>query len=284
MIPFKLKQNSIKKSIQKIVLASLSLFVCLGYFGIDGTNSLFSDSSAISNSSFSAGVWIPDISMDIQYESSKKHKKNKKGMKWEKEKHKYDNSPCIELYSSIEDSTIYYEFSDDGNPMDGEKYDGKCIEIPKEEIYFQAVAVNNKNENWKSELIKEEFEIGKKDKDKKNKGEEKDDENNNNDQNCTSKEETVEVSVHKIESLVTQEPADHSIEEIQKDSDQQVKEKEIILTPATEKAPEPAEEETVEKPVVLEDENEIKTEESEEDKMIIESLLQNTLNPPNPST
>ncbi len=66
-----------------------------------------------------------------------------------------DESPCITLTTSLPDTDIYYEFSNDGNPLDdGEVYDThtKCLIIPKGKRFLQAQAVRQENENWKSEV------------------------------------------------------------------------------------------------------------------------------------
>lgn len=135
-------------SITKIALVSFSLFVLVS---LTGTFAYFSDTES-TQVNLSAGVWIPTLEMSVS-PSSPDGINN-----W------YKTSPCITLNASgitVGSSIIYYEFSNDGDPINGGIiYNGGCIAVPDgNPTYFQAQAVNTLNPNWKSNIVNGDFKV-----------------------------------------------------------------------------------------------------------------------------
>ncbi|NTW15065.1 MAG: hypothetical protein HGA38_01695 [Candidatus Moranbacteria bacterium] len=116
--------------------------------GMSGTNAFFSDTESVTGNSVEAGVWIPTLHASVspaspngQYDATL-----------------YKTRPCVTLsYDGLSSgtATIWYEFSDDGDPRDGGTvYGGACIEVPDgDSVPFQAVAVNDANPAWKSTVL-----------------------------------------------------------------------------------------------------------------------------------
>jgi hypothetical protein len=155
MYCYSLKAKS--KILQSILRISAAIFAIVFYVSVINfgeTNAFFSDKATIEGSTFSAGYWIPEIHMSVEPAEPD----GKKGF--------YKTTPCVTLSADIhgeEDGIdIFYEFSDDGNPIKGgEKYEeGKCVEIPDgDPTHFQAQAVNEENDDWKSEVISKDFKV-----------------------------------------------------------------------------------------------------------------------------
>lgn len=146
----------LKSKINRRILTSISkigvVFAALFFFaGITGTFAYFSDTATI-QANASAGVWIPTLTMSVNPSSPDG------GNGW------YKTSPCITLNASgvtVGSSKIYYEFSDDGDPIDGGTiYTGGCINVPDgNPTHFQAQAVNTLNPSWKSNIVNEDFKV-----------------------------------------------------------------------------------------------------------------------------
>lgn len=121
-----------------------------------GTNAVFSDSAEINGNSISAGMWIPTVKIvtvsptapNGQYDQSI-----------------YRTRPCVKLsYEGLSfgTATIWYEFSDDGDPKaDGTRYvPGACIDIPDgAPVHFQTVAVHDMNHDWRSAVVSRDFKV-----------------------------------------------------------------------------------------------------------------------------
>jgi|GEM_PF-1651525 len=147
------KYGKIFKSIRKIGLVFPLVFFALSIARIQGTNSLFTDEATISGSTFSAGYWIPDLTMAVL-------PANPDG-----ENGFYKTTPCVTLAADIQGETngitIFYEFSDDGDPISsGTIYEGICVPIPDgNPTHFQAQAVNDENPDWKSNIVSQDFKV-----------------------------------------------------------------------------------------------------------------------------
>ena len=154
MYCYSLKAKS--KILQSILRISAAIFAIVFYVSVINfgeTNAFFSDKATIEGSSFSAGYWIPEIHMSVEPEQP------------DGKKEFYKTTPCVTLSADIHGEKdgidIFYEFSDDGDPIDGgTEYAGECVEIPDgNPTHFQAQAVNKENDDWKSEVISKDFKI-----------------------------------------------------------------------------------------------------------------------------
>jgi hypothetical protein len=142
------KYGKIFKSLRKIGLVFLLLFLSFCITKIQGTSSSFSDTAKIEGISFSAGIWIPTLTMTV----SPSNPDGENG--W------YASKPCIKLYSDIDDVTIHYGFSGD-NPESGTVAEGVCVNAPEGENNFSAYAVNNEKDSWISNTLTKSFKVGK---------------------------------------------------------------------------------------------------------------------------
>lgn len=147
---FALKMKA-PRSIKNLIIFG-AIFICaLIIWKVSDTNSYFSDKVESKDNTFTAGYWIPELKGS--YAPADPDGKDN----W------YITAPCVTLSAKIgdshSDSTIYYEFSDDGDPVSGgHKYNGACVTVPDGEIDFQAQAVNDDNpDDWRSEIISYQF-------------------------------------------------------------------------------------------------------------------------------
>jgi hypothetical protein len=144
---------SIAKRIFKIGAAVFVAYAALSIGRVAFTNSFYTATADVSGTSFSAGWWVPELSMS--YAPNKPDGQNDF----------YATSPCVTLTADIHGdpsgAEIYYKFSNDGDPAkDGKKYDGKCVTIPDgDSSNFEAVAVNSTNSSWKSEIVSQSFKV-----------------------------------------------------------------------------------------------------------------------------
>jgi hypothetical protein len=144
---------SMFSSALRVSAASFVVAMTIGACEIGTTNSFFSDEALLEGNTFKAGYWIPDISMSVEPEEPD----GKKGF--------YKTTPCVTLSADIHGEKdgidIFYEFSNDGNPIKGgKKYEGKCVKIPDgDPTHFQAQAVNEDNDDWKSEVVSKDFKV-----------------------------------------------------------------------------------------------------------------------------
>ncbi|MDP1845804.1 MAG: lamin tail domain-containing protein [Candidatus Moranbacteria bacterium] len=137
-------------------LAVFLLAMVLSFGKIQGTNSFFMDTATVAGNEISAGYWIPVLTMTVS-------PKNPDG-----QNNFYVSHPCVTLeaklggsVASLSEVDIFYEFSNDGNPVSGgTKYDGTCVSIPDgNPTYFQAIAVNKLNSDWKSNVVNDQFKV-----------------------------------------------------------------------------------------------------------------------------
>lgn len=121
---------------------------------VPGTNAFFSDSARINGNSVSAGMWIPVLSVDSVVPVAPN---GTNGF--------YNTRPCVKLsYEGLSfgAATIWYEFSDDGDPKaGGTEYElGACIDIPDgNPTNFQAVAIHDMNHDWRSAVVSRDFKV-----------------------------------------------------------------------------------------------------------------------------
>ncbi|MDI6778294.1 MAG: lamin tail domain-containing protein [Patescibacteria group bacterium] len=151
----RINKRLVKSAGKLAVFAFLLLFISnLGK--IQGTNSFFMDTATVAGNEMTAGYWIPELTMD--YSPSSPDGDN--GF--------FKTAPCVTLeaklggsVASLSEVDIFYEFSNDGNPVaGGTKYDGTCVEIPDgNSIHFQAQAVNKDNPDWKSNVEGGQFKV-----------------------------------------------------------------------------------------------------------------------------
>lgn len=127
-----------------------------------GTSAAFSDDDPIRKQHLGTGEWIPELSVVVTPDRSK-------------DSGAYADPPCVEFVSSLEDTTIYYEFSDDGDPQSGgTEYGGGCLDLPEDEkIRVQAVVVHNADDDWRSGIMYREFLIGNEEDDEEDESEKK---------------------------------------------------------------------------------------------------------------
>jgi len=139
--------DKILNSSYRIMLTLLAMCSVYSLNFILPTNSFYSDSASSEDNTFTAGYWIPELSYSISPAAP------------DGEDDWYVTRPCVTLsaniHGSTDDITIYYEFSNDGNPVaGGTVYGGTCVSIPDGEWNFQAQAVNDENpSDWKSNSI-----------------------------------------------------------------------------------------------------------------------------------
>jgi len=138
---------------KKLVIFGLIFACALAIGKTSPTNSFFSDKAVSQENRFEAGYWIPEL--EGSYVLKNPDGKND----W------YITSPSVILSAKIgfseDESTIYYENSDDGDPVKGgHKYENLPVKIPDGKIDFQAQAVNDENPaDWRSEVISYHFEV-----------------------------------------------------------------------------------------------------------------------------
>jgi hypothetical protein len=140
------------------VLMKRLSFLLLAIFSLTSvpsfvTRAAFHDDAVFPEQTVKLGTWIPDIKMTVDPEEGSRGSSV------------YTKSPCVTLTSSLPEAKIYYEFSDDRDPLSGGiEYAGVCVEIPAREDHkktkFQAQAVHEVNHDWKSPVIQNEFQIG----------------------------------------------------------------------------------------------------------------------------
>lgn len=139
-------------SMKQLCFLLVALFALTSMLTL-ATRAAYSDDASLEEQEVTAGEWIPDISLSVDPEEG------------DGEDGAYAEPPCVTLSSSLPEATIYYEFSDDGDPLvGGMEYTGTCVEIPASEddrkTKFQAQAVHKANHNWKSPVIQDEFQVG----------------------------------------------------------------------------------------------------------------------------
>jgi len=135
------------KSLTKIFLALFLVVSSMAVLCIAGTNAFFTDSSEISGTTFSAGYWIPVLTMTVDPE-------NPNG-----DNNFYVTKPCVTLTASITDSEntrIFYRLESGESYAE---YIDSCIEIPDGEWDFDAYAIFDNNSDWKSNSVSESFKI-----------------------------------------------------------------------------------------------------------------------------
>lgn len=134
----------INRSARKVaaILASLCLICQLGF--IKGTNSEFSSGASATGDKFTAGEWIPVLTMAV--DPAKPDGQN--GF--------YVTDPCITLAASLTDTTIYYTFVSGDKTQSG-TYGNSCIQVPEGEWNFSAYAIHDNNPNWKSNVVSDSF-------------------------------------------------------------------------------------------------------------------------------
>lgn len=138
------------KSLRKVSFVLTILFLTISFGKIQGTNSFFIDTASSTGNTTTAGYWIPELTMSVEAPDADG---------W------YRTAPCVTLSANINSETdgitIYYEFSNDGNPISGgTAYSGACVPIPDgDPTHFQAQAYNNENHDWLSNIVSEDFKI-----------------------------------------------------------------------------------------------------------------------------
>jgi len=119
-----------------------------------GTNAFFLDKVSFGDNTVKAGFWIPKLELDFPRADGKNN--------WHKTK------TCLKLKATIGDceegSDIFYALREENEQVsdvieNGEKYDGKCLEIPEGKWHLTTQAVNRQNSNWKSNLVEKDFSI-----------------------------------------------------------------------------------------------------------------------------
>lgn len=143
----------ITRSVEKIGLTVFGLFLVLSLGRIEGTNSFLADMGTASGNTLSAGYWIPTLAMSVDPASP------------DDENGFYETTPCVTLSADINGETggitIYYEFSSDGDPVNGgTAYSGTCVPVPDgDPVHFQAQAVNDLDPDWKSNRVSRNFKV-----------------------------------------------------------------------------------------------------------------------------
>jgi hypothetical protein len=137
----------IARSIKKIGLVLVVLFLTISIGKVGGTNAFFTDKINVEKNTVSSGYWIPKLEMSVD-------PKNPDGDDgW------YKTKPCVTLTASVTDSDdtkIYYRLKDEDSYK---KYDDSCVEIPDGEWNFSAYAIFEGNDDWKSNIIEQEFKV-----------------------------------------------------------------------------------------------------------------------------
>jgi hypothetical protein len=140
-------KKRINQSLKRIELVFLLLTISFGYLGIKGTASYFTDTGSIWGSTFSASKWLPEISMNIAPSEP------------DGEDGRYQEAPCIKLYSDIDEVEFNYTFSG-LEETSGTIQADTCIFPPSGDTVFFAFAVSTENPTWQSEAIGHEFKVG----------------------------------------------------------------------------------------------------------------------------
>jgi predicted ribosomally synthesized peptide with SipW-like signal peptide len=144
--------RNMARSLGRLAFAGFAVWAGVHISFIPGTNASFSDEEAVSGNAFSAGYWIPTLSMSVTPVSP------------DGDDGFYETTPCVTLsYAGLSSgtATIWYELSDDGDPVSGgTRYSGTCIPIPDgDPTHFQAIAVSDVNLAWTSAVVSEDFKV-----------------------------------------------------------------------------------------------------------------------------
>lgn len=138
------RKKSILKSFGRIGSALFMVLSYVAFMHVGGTNAVFTDRAEINDMTFATGVWIPTLTMTIAPEVSD-------GV--------YQEPPCVKLYSDIDDVTVYYSFDTGTEIIGGTVDEDTCVFPPEGESTMMAYGVNDKNDNWISEKIYEDFNV-----------------------------------------------------------------------------------------------------------------------------
>jgi len=157
MLTLRTMRNSkrvLRNGMFRVVFVSLLAIVAGQAGGMTGTNAFFSDTEGVTGNSVEAAVWIPTLHASVSPASPD----------GQDDATLYKTHPCVTLsYDGLSSgtATIWYEFSDDGDPAGGGTvYDGSCIGIPDgDPVPFQAVAVNDADPDWKSAVLSQAFKV-----------------------------------------------------------------------------------------------------------------------------
>lgn len=125
------------------------LFGAFGSILVAGTGALFRTDDIVNANRVGVGAWIPELEIMVAPEEP------------DGEHGTYEHPPCITLTASLPDTTLYYEFSSDGDPVEGGSvYGGGCLPFPSSrEVTLQTQAVRDENHDWKSGVVTREFQI-----------------------------------------------------------------------------------------------------------------------------
>jgi len=134
------------KSVRRISLVLILLALACGVAKIPGTNSYFTSTATVKGSTMTAGYWIPKLTMAVDLE------------KPDGEDDWYKTDPCITLESSLSNTIIHYAFSDGSTSTTG-IYDGRCVKVPEGKWSFAAYGIYDKNDNWKSDEVSDDFKV-----------------------------------------------------------------------------------------------------------------------------
>ncbi|MDD3487381.1 MAG: lamin tail domain-containing protein [Candidatus Moranbacteria bacterium] len=148
--------SKISNSLVRIGLVGFFFVILSGFSKIQGTNSFFSDTASVDGISFSSGYWVPTL----EYSVKKPSPDGNNGF--------YVSRPCVTLKAKLggedaplSDVDIYYSLDGANDPGDSDQlYDGTCVPIPDgNPVNFKAVAMNNLNHDWKSDVAGESFKV-----------------------------------------------------------------------------------------------------------------------------
>ncbi|MDX9913055.1 MAG: lamin tail domain-containing protein [Candidatus Moranbacteria bacterium] len=144
-------RKKLSKEAKFILAKKAGMILALLFFGlslnnISGTNSVFTDEAKITGLEFSAGMWIPTLTMTVDPAEP------------DGEDDTYTEAPCVKLFSDIDDVTIHYSFSGE-NPSEGTILEDVCLYPPEGESELIAWAVNNENDDWMSDAIPRDFKV-----------------------------------------------------------------------------------------------------------------------------
>ena len=142
----------IGSSLLRTVFVVVCVMLVLRLSSVPGTNAFFADKAGNKGNSFLSGYWVPTLAMTVSPE-------NPDGPNGT-----YTKTPCVTLsYSGLSSgtATIWYEFSNDGDPKaGGSEYKGTCIPVPDgNPTHFQAVAINDANDAWRSAVMNRDFTV-----------------------------------------------------------------------------------------------------------------------------
>lgn len=145
-------RKKLSKERKSILAKKAGMILALLFFGlslnnISGTNSVFTDEAQITGLEFSAGVWIPTLTMTVDPAEP------------DGEDETYTEAPCVKLFSDIDEIKIYYSFSNEEGEISGEVAEDTCLYPPEGESRLTAWAVNDENEDWVSEEIFRDFRV-----------------------------------------------------------------------------------------------------------------------------